>query len=919
MALCCAKGQADEGRVYLVNTSNFSMKPIGQKLGNGFVHMSEDMTYLHGRDVPISVEFPRADDRVRAILQSAKELSNIKRNTILSYNQMAEKFHDNRSALAGTNVTHILLYNPIPNIIDEGLNAVKKGTTTMPQVFQSLIQHGKNFTATPSSLEGTSLARKHFDSAFARLAAATKSNETLSHETKIVEQFLRSNFFADNSAAKVLVGPRHNNYDHVLPVGKALTIPAYKVASTKLFDAHAAPSVDAPLLASLMDADTKLGGATFSKLDLPKADAFVPNLESPLEDSVVRTGTNMLATSPRSNSSSGSESESSSESLSGSDYSSSESESSVSSGNASESNSSNFSESDSESSVSGSDLSDSSAGSKKPNQKGSAPKPNKPKPNKPKKPKNQFPAAIIIDNPGLIKPGEKKEITITIQGLPHIKGLLKIKNKGVKVTPNRVAYNLAKQNTVKVTLEASKDDIKPGYHKFKFISKLGKGKKKEFGSQFKIGVVVPLEKLTIIGTQVPANAVDATKLSIFAKSQSSITYKLTITADRGAKITPSQVKINDQGGLSFESEDFKVTTANVTGPVTLTVDIVDEFGFKSQAIIQDKLTVIPTPAPQTWGYSRQGVDARFPDKWAGIYKDKRLASVSPVNVLAPISKIRDAGLVTRDPKGCLTKLWLVNTGNALTMDIRPHGYKMQTGFDFPGAQATLVDISLHAPSEHSLNGKAFPAEVQLSGIRNGSRICLVFFIRSGGFATDWLDPILDSVPRVRAVGTRTKVPGFVFDFQPTGQKFVSYRGAETTPPAFAETDYFICTQPLTCSFSQLERLTQTIKRITNGKGNNRPLQQSISKDKFQLLKFYPPKWADDMVALTGIAGDIIPRHEKLPDSAEKAPAESFPQMFWDVPEPWQTKGRVAKDAKADKGVTHVVTEDMTAFTPTNKK
>jgi carbonic anhydrase len=119
----------------------------------------------------------------------------------------------------------------------------------------------------------------------------------------------------------------------------------------------------------------------------------------------------------------------------------------------------------------------------------------------------------------------------------------------------------------------------------------------------------------------------------------------------------------------------------------------------------------------------------------------------------------------------------------------------------------LIQYHFHAPSEHIVNKKVYPAELHFVHIREDGRIAVLGVLFKLGAANKTLQTILNNMPLNAATHHKSAVeiepksllPGNV-------SRFYTYAGSLTTPPCSEGVSWYILSTPITLSTAQLGQL-----------------------------------------------------------------------------------------------------------------
>ena len=211
----------------------------------------------------------------------------------------------------------------------------------------------------------------------------------------------------------------------------------------------------------------------------------------------------------------------------------------------------------------------------------------------------------------------------------------------------------------------------------------------------------------------------------------------------------------------------------------------------------------------TWGYDGAGA----PEHWASLSEE--YAACADGRQQSPIDI---AGYDRTDT----TPISFAHSGEAES--IRNDGRFVHVDF-VPGntlnvGQRTyaLKSAHFHTPSEHTIDGESFAAELHLVHIDPAGNLAVVGLLFSLGAPSPVAQQVLDAAP---AAGD-TLFEGFSLNaarLMPGGLSLYRYDGSKTTPPCDEPVDWFVMHQPQTISQTQVDGLL-----TLSGGPNNRPVQ-----------------------------------------------------------------------------------------------
>lgn len=203
--------------------------------------------------------------------------------------------------------------------------------------------------------------------------------------------------------------------------------------------------------------------------------------------------------------------------------------------------------------------------------------------------------------------------------------------------------------------------------------------------------------------------------------------------------------------------------------------------------------------PEQWGK----LDAQFATCGSGLNQSPAPLDSTIHAALKPIRSIQKfaAKDIQRLPYGLRVHF---KEGNMMVLD---------------KAAFQLKYMDIHAPSEHQLNGQAYPLELQFFHEDNKKNMAIMSVLLKSGDASEAMDKLLTQLPK--AVGDNTPLkarltPG---DLMPTNPQYYRYGGSLTVPPCSEGVRWIVMKSPRQASAEQIKAMTEAI-----GKSNHRPIQ-----------------------------------------------------------------------------------------------
>ena len=218
-----------------------------------------------------------------------------------------------------------------------------------------------------------------------------------------------------------------------------------------------------------------------------------------------------------------------------------------------------------------------------------------------------------------------------------------------------------------------------------------------------------------------------------------------------------------------------------------------------------------------WGY--EGVEG--PSHWATLNLSYMVCETgreqSPINIVMPRhGEDQDELTFHYHP----TPLTVRNNGHTLQVNYQEGSFLRLNGKSY-----TLRQFHFHDPSEHHIDGTAYPMEMHLVHQDEGGHILVVGILMAFGGENRFLSRIGNWIKQ--HTGHRLPYKGEVvttdltinfMNILPNGTHHFSYHGSLTTPPCSAGVQWIVLKTPIEISKVQTGRFVTTIGP------NARPLQ-----------------------------------------------------------------------------------------------
>jgi carbonic anhydrase len=204
--------------------------------------------------------------------------------------------------------------------------------------------------------------------------------------------------------------------------------------------------------------------------------------------------------------------------------------------------------------------------------------------------------------------------------------------------------------------------------------------------------------------------------------------------------------------------------------------------------------VRPADAHPHWAYT--GDDG--PADWGHLSPE--FAACSSGTSQSPID-LTGAVAAALPPLGIVMNpipLALVNNGHTVQQDAPPGSL-----LEVAGKHYDLVQFHVHHPSEHTVNGQAFPLEIHFVHRSDEGQLAVVGVLVQEGAANGALAPFFDHLPA--HAGERTEVATSLdpAGMLPADRTYFNYPGSLTTPPCSEGVTWYVMKTPTSASAAQI--------------------------------------------------------------------------------------------------------------------
>lgn len=210
-----------------------------------------------------------------------------------------------------------------------------------------------------------------------------------------------------------------------------------------------------------------------------------------------------------------------------------------------------------------------------------------------------------------------------------------------------------------------------------------------------------------------------------------------------------------------------------------------------------------------------------PENWEGVCRSGE--SQSPINITNSDAADLPNIVIHYEDSGLRIK----NNGHTVQVDFNTPGEDPRSYIEVIDANGQpqrydLAQFHYHAPSEHTIDGKPFAAEVHMvhQNAAKENKVVIGILLEEGAENPAY-QPFLANLPN-QISEEATPISGVTMNaaaLLPATQTTFRYSGSLTTPPCTQEISWIVMTTPVQLSADQLERLEKVFEFE-----NNRPVQ-----------------------------------------------------------------------------------------------
>ena len=221
-------------------------------------------------------------------------------------------------------------------------------------------------------------------------------------------------------------------------------------------------------------------------------------------------------------------------------------------------------------------------------------------------------------------------------------------------------------------------------------------------------------------------------------------------------------------------------------------------------------SAMASDAVRSWGYTGEGA----PEQWSDLSSTNTVCRTgvqqSPIN----LANATGANLKNIEINYKSIPLSILNTGRTIQVNAASGN-----SINLDGEKFELLQSHFHHPSEHTVDGKAYPMELHFVHANAKGELAVLGVLLKEGMENTALMPVWKAMPD-RKMDAKN-IPGAQVDIAkllPSDRKMFRYFGSLTTPPCSETVKWVVFQEPIEMSAMQIAQFKKIFPL------NARPIQ-----------------------------------------------------------------------------------------------
>uniref|UniRef100_K3WJL8 Carbonic anhydrase n=1 Tax=Globisporangium ultimum (strain ATCC 200006 / CBS 805.95 / DAOM BR144) TaxID=431595 RepID=K3WJL8_GLOUD len=233
---------------------------------------------------------------------------------------------------------------------------------------------------------------------------------------------------------------------------------------------------------------------------------------------------------------------------------------------------------------------------------------------------------------------------------------------------------------------------------------------------------------------------------------------------------------------------------------------------------------------KSYGYKENDASMYGPSQWAAQYPTSCAGKrQSPINIASKTSLTKGSRKQPLQFAGSCSSYKMTQTEDSYKGTVQGGSCTLAAN----GASYSMSQFHIHAPSEHTVNGKVYDGEVHfVHSNADGSKLLVVgAFLekKSKGKTDPWVASVFNAANRVNSTASvdvsLESYSKVLLSAASKGREF-NYPGSLTTPTCSEIVDWWVLEQPLQVSSADFVKFQANLKKLhaTDNGRNARPTQ-----------------------------------------------------------------------------------------------
>lgn len=233
---------------------------------------------------------------------------------------------------------------------------------------------------------------------------------------------------------------------------------------------------------------------------------------------------------------------------------------------------------------------------------------------------------------------------------------------------------------------------------------------------------------------------------------------------------------------------------------------------QDRPVVHHYFSKVPHEHAATWSYS----GSTGPEFWGKLDLSYRLASSgkqqSPIDINTKKTPTAELPELKFDYRR--ERIATLNNGHTIQHN-EASGSFLHVGDE----KFSLEQFHVHAPSEHTFDGRHFDLEIHFVHKSKSGQVAVVAVLVQGDEQAELNLPLANDLPQTPGEVVEVEATRNPSDFLPRSREYFAYSGSFTTPPCIEQVRWIVMKQPVGARPKYIERFATILK------ANNRPVQK----------------------------------------------------------------------------------------------